>query len=87
IEAYKKTVEDLYDKHFPGWRERLVVPRFSPRAVVQEIKWTMDQQPMPIFFPDYRNLYFAGDWCEGKGQLSELSFSSAYAASELILAH
>ena len=57
------------------------------RAVVQEIKWTMDQQPMPIFFPNYRNLYFAGDWCEGKGQLSELSFSSAYAASELILAH
>ncbi|GAB6936188.1 FAD-dependent oxidoreductase [Calditerricola yamamurae] len=87
IEAYKKTVEDLYDKHFPGWRERLVVPRISPRAVVQEIKWTMDQQPMPVFFPDYRNLYFAGDWCEGKGQLSELSFSSAYAASELILAH
>ncbi len=85
IEQRKAEIEQLYDKHFPGWREELVVPRVSTRAVVQEIKWTMTQKPMPTFLPDYRNLFFAGDWCEGQGQLSELSFSSAYQVSNLIL--
>ncbi|GAB7388195.1 FAD-dependent oxidoreductase [Bacillaceae bacterium] len=85
MDEYKRKVEALYDKHFPGWREVLVVPRISLRAAAQEIKWTMTQKPMPVFFPEYRNLFFAGDWCEGKGQLSELSFSSAYESSTLIL--
>lgn len=85
IEQRKELIEQMYDKHFQGWREELVVPRVSTRAVVQEIKWTMTQNPMPVYFPDYRNLFFAGDWCEGQGQLSELSFSSAYEASKLIL--
>ncbi len=87
MESYKTKIEQMYDKHFPGWREELVVPRISQRAVVQEIKWNMHQQPMPVFFPEYRNLFFAGDWCDGQGQLSELSFSSALAASEMILKH
>lgn len=81
----QEKIEQLYDKHFAGWREHLVVPRLSKRASAQEIKWRIDQQAMPVFFPDYRNLYFAGDWCQGKGQLSELSFSSAYEASQLVL--
>jgi 15-cis-phytoene desaturase len=85
LEQRKAQIEQLYDKHFPGWREQLVVPRVSTRAVVQEIKWTMTQKPLPIFLPEYRNLFFAGDWCEGQGQLSELSFSSAYEVSKLIL--
>ncbi|MEW9670547.1 phytoene desaturase family protein [Ammoniphilus sp. 3BR4] len=85
VEVYKQKIEDLYDKHFAGWREQLVVPRTSARATVQEIKWTMNQKPMPISLPDYQNAFFAGDWCEGQGQLSELSFSSAYEASKLIL--
>jgi 15-cis-phytoene desaturase len=85
IEQRKAEIEQLYDKHFAGWREELVVPRISTRAVVQEIKWTMTQKPMPVFLPEYRNLFFAGDWCEGQGQLSELSFSSAYEVSQLIL--
>ncbi|GIQ69031.1 hypothetical protein XYCOK13_18550 [Xylanibacillus composti] len=81
----QEKIERLYDKHFAGWREQLVVPRMSKRASAQEIKWRIDQQAMPVFFPDYRNLYFAGDWCQGKGQLSELSFSSAYEACQLVL--
>lgn len=85
MQEYQNKIESLYDKHFKGWRDVLVVPRISKRAAAQEIKWTMNQQPMPIFFPDYRNLFFAGDWCIGKGQLSELSFTSAYEASQLIL--
>ncbi|MBO8163663.1 MAG: NAD(P)/FAD-dependent oxidoreductase [Brevibacillus sp.] len=85
FERYKQQIEAMYDKHFPGWRDELVVPRISQRAVVQEIKWTMHQKPLPVFLPEYRNLFFAGDWCEGQGQLSELSFSSAYQASRIIL--
>jgi len=81
----KLEIENLYDKHFAGWREQLVVPRVSTRAIVQEIKWTMNQKPLPISLPDYRNLFFAGDWCEGQGQLSELSFSSALNVAKLIL--
>jgi 15-cis-phytoene desaturase len=85
IQEYHEKIEALYDKHFAGWRDRLVVPRVSKRAAAQEIKWTMNQDPMPLYLPDYRNVFFAGDWCEGKGQLSELSFHSAYEASKLIL--
>ncbi|MFP3392133.1 phytoene desaturase family protein [Brevibacillus sp. SIMBA_040] len=84
-EQRKIEIENLYDKHFAGWREQLVVPRVSTRAIVQEIKWTMNQKPLPISLPDYRNLFFAGDWCEGQGQLSELSFSSALNVANLIL--
>lgn len=84
LQDYKQKIEALYDKHFTGWREALVVPRISQRAIVQELKWTMNQKPMPLCFPDYHNLYFAGDWCEGQGQLSELSFSSSYKVTQLI---
>ncbi|WP_134686955.1 phytoene desaturase family protein [Brevibacillus migulae] len=87
LEAYKAKIEQMYDKHFPGWREELVVPRVSQRAVVQEIKWNMHQQAMPVFFPEYRNLFFAGDWCQGQGQLSELSFSSSLTVCDMILKH
>ncbi|WP_062197485.1 phytoene desaturase family protein [Massilibacterium senegalense] len=85
LEQYQAKIEALYDKHFPGWRDNLVVPRISKKASVQEIKWNMNQEAMPVYFPDYRNVFFAGDWCVGQGQLSELSFSSAYEASNLIM--
>lgn len=85
MEEYKKQIEILYDKHFHGWREQLAVHRISKRASAQEIKWVLNQEPMALYFPDYRNLFFAGDWCEGQGQLSELSFSSAWETSQLIL--
>ncbi|MEW9668344.1 FAD-dependent oxidoreductase [Ammoniphilus sp. 3BR4] len=85
LDLCKQKIEELYDKHFSGWREALVVPRISQRATAQEIKWTMDQKAMPTSIPDFENLFFAGDWCEGEGQLSELSFSSAYEVGNRIL--
>lgn len=85
FEFYKEKIETLYDKHFEGWRDVLVTARISKQAVVQEIKWTLEQEAMPVFFPEYRNLFFAGDWCKGQGQLSELSFSSAYECVDFIL--
>lgn len=85
IEAVKQKIEAFFDKHFTGWRERLVVPRVSQRAIVQEIQWNMTQQAMPLYFMPIRNSFFCGDWCEGQGQLSELSFSSAYNVSKLVM--
>jgi len=75
----------VYDKHFAGWRDVLVARRISKRATVQEIKCIDDQRLMPVKFYGLANACFAGDWCQGEGQLSELSFSSAYEASERIL--
>jgi phytoene dehydrogenase-like protein len=79
-------IESLYDKHYPGWRELQVARRISKRATVQEIKCVDDQRLMPVKFYSLENAYFAGDWCEGEGQLSELSLSSAYEVTERILA-
>ncbi|MDG5787712.1 FAD-dependent oxidoreductase [Evansella sp. AB-P1] len=84
-EHIKNRIEDFYDKHFDGWRKELVVPRVSKVAVVQAIKWTMNQRGLPTSFPGIKNAYFAGDWCQGTGQLSELSFSSAYNVCQQIL--
>lgn len=80
-------IESVYDKHFPGWRDRLVAKRVSKKATVQEIKCIHDQRLMPIKFYGCQNAYFAGDWCQGVGQLSELSFSSAYNVTSRIMKH
>ncbi|WP_240511951.1 phytoene desaturase family protein [Paludifilum halophilum] len=79
------TIESVYDKHYPGWRDLLVAKRISKKATVQEIKCVEDQRLMPVQFYSLDHAYFAGDWCQGEGQLSELSFSSAYEVSRRIL--
>jgi phytoene dehydrogenase-like protein len=84
-DAKVAAIEALYDKHFEGWREALVAKRISKRATVQEIKCSDDQRLIPVKLYSLANAFFAGDWCEGDGQLSELSFSSAYEASERIM--
>lgn len=78
-------IESVYDKHFAGWRDRLVAKRLSKRATVQEIKSIYDQNLMPVQFYSLKDTFFAGDWCHGDGQLSELSFSSAYEVTSRIL--
>jgi 15-cis-phytoene desaturase len=83
--ARKEAIEALFDKHLPGWREQLAAKRFTERAAVQEIKVEDDQKLMPVQFHACSNAFFAGDWVQGAGQLSELSFSSAYEAAERIL--
>lgn len=80
-------IESVYDKHFPTWRDRLVAKRVSKKATVQEIKCIDDQRLMPVKFYSLTNAYFAGDWCKGEGQLSELSFSSAYEVTRRIMKH
>lgn len=85
IDQKVQSIETVYDKHFPNWRDLLVTKRLSKRATVQEIKCIDDQQLMPVKFYSLSNVYFAGDWCQGEGQLSELSFSSAYEATRRIM--
>jgi len=84
-DTIKEKLEEMYDKQFPGWREELVVTKFSNKATVQEIKWELEQVALPIHFDEMQNAYFCGDWCKGKGQLSELSFSTADEVSNKIL--
>ncbi|WP_018132008.1 phytoene desaturase family protein [Effusibacillus pohliae] len=81
----KQTIEQLFNKHLPGWREQLVAQRYTERASAQEIKVEDDQRLLPVRFHACPNAYFAGDWVEGVGMLSELSFSSAYEAGNRIL--
>ena len=61
-------------------RDELVAKRYTEKASVQEIKVEDDQKLMPVQFHACRNAVFAGDWVQGVGQLSELSFSSGYEA-------
>lgn len=79
------TIESVYDKHFNGWRDLLVAKRISKKATVQEIKCINDQRLMPVKFYSLPNAFFAGDWCQGEGQLSELSFSSAYEVTNRLI--
>ncbi|MGZ4106445.1 MAG: phytoene desaturase family protein [Tumebacillaceae bacterium] len=81
----KESIEALFDKHLPGWREELVAKRYTERASAQEIKVEDDQHLMPVQFHACTNAYFAGDWVQGVGQLSELSFSSGYEAVNRVL--
>ena len=78
IEQKAEHIHELLDHHYPGWRDRLVTERTMKRAIVQEIKWKMGQHPLPCFLASEETIAFVGDWCEGDGQLSELSVSSAY---------
>ncbi|WP_416149597.1 phytoene desaturase family protein [Salipaludibacillus sp. HK11] len=78
-------MEQFYDKHFDGWRKQLSIPRASKKPVLQAVRWSMNQRGLPTHFAKLPNAYFAGDWCQGTGQLSELSFSSAYEVSQKIL--
>lgn len=77
-------IHRLLDQHYAGWREQLVTERTMKRAIVQEIKWKMGQAALPCFLHEEHKekVAFVGDWCEGEGQLSELSFSSAYTVAE-----
>lgn len=77
--------EAFYDKHFPGWRKELVIPRASKKPVLQAIRWNMHHHGLPTHFDQMPNIYFAGDWTKAEGQLSELSFSSSYDCTQRIL--
>ena len=75
-----KQVEDLYDKFYAGWREQLAFTRVTERATVQVIGWRSGQMRLPATFPNVESCFFAGDWCEGEGSVSDIVFYSALRA-------
>jgi 15-cis-phytoene desaturase len=68
-----------------GWREQLAFTRVTERATVQVIGWWSGQMRLPASFPNVGNCFFAGDWCEGEGSVSDIAFSSALRAVDEIM--
>jgi len=84
LEERMKLMEAMFDKHYPGWRDAVVVRRMSKKAMVQSVKNVAGNRPLPVRVESVP-FYFCGDGCEGKGQLAERAFSSARRAAKLIL--
>jgi len=77
-------MEQLFDRHYPGWRDEIAVKRMSKKAMVQSVKHIAGNLAMPVQ-KDGLPFYFCGDGCEGKGQLAERAFSSAREAARRLI--
>jgi len=77
-------MEQLFDRHYPGWRDEIAVKRMSKKAMVQSVKHIAGNEPMPIRIEGVP-FFFCGDGCEGKGQLAERAFSSAREAAKRLM--
>lgn len=77
-------MEQLLDKHYPGWRDAVEVKRVSKKAMVQSVKNIASNRMLPVRLESVP-FYFCGDGCEGKGELAERAFSSARHAAQLVL--
>lgn len=77
-------MEQLFDRHYPGWRDEIVVKRMSKKAMVQSVKHIAGNRVLPVQLEGVP-FFFCGDGCEGKGQLAERAFSSAREAARLLV--
>ncbi len=77
-------MEELFDRHYPGWRDAVVVKRVSKKAMVQSVKHVEGNRMLPVQLMNMP-FFFCGDGCEGKGELAERAFSSARQAAKLVL--
>ena len=84
LEERMSKMESLFDKHYPGWREAVLVKRASKKAMVQSVKNIESNRMLPNRLENVP-FYFCGDGCEGKGELAERSFSSARNAAKQLL--
>lgn len=84
LEQRMSQMEGLFDKHYPGWRDAVVVKRASKKAMVQSVKNISSNRMLPIRLENVP-FYFCGDGCEGKGELAERSFSSARNVAQLLM--
>ncbi|BBH21290.1 dehydrogenase [Paenibacillus baekrokdamisoli] len=78
-------MEDLFDRHYPGWRDAIAVKRVSKKAMVQSVKNIAGNRLLPNRIESVP-FYFCGDGCEGKGELAERAFSSGRHAASLLTA-
>lgn len=77
-------MEQLFDRHYPGWRDEVVVKRMSKKAMVQSVKHIAGNRVLPVQLEGVP-FFFCGDGCEGEGQLAERAFSSAREAARLLV--
>jgi predicted NAD/FAD-dependent oxidoreductase len=84
LDERQAQMEALFDRHYPGWREAVVVKRMSKKAMVQSVKNVAGNRLLPNKVESVP-FYFCGDGCQGKGELAERAFSSARAAAQLVL--
>ncbi|MBU6146436.1 MAG: amine oxidase, partial [Paenibacillaceae bacterium] len=77
-------IEQLFDAHYPGWREAVVVKRMSKKAMVSSIKNVVHNALLPTRL-DHLPFFFCGDGCVGKGELAERAFSSGRDAAQHLL--
>ena len=73
----RNAIESVLDRYYAGWRETLVFSRVVDQAVIQGIGWGSKQKRLPIHFPQFANVFFAGDWCDAEGSVSDVAFHSA----------
>lgn len=82
----QKTIqmEQLFDRHYPGWRDEVAVKRVSKKAMVASVKNVHTNRLLPNRVENVP-FYFCGDGCTGKGELAERAFSSARNVAQMIL--
>lgn len=85
LEGKQAQMEELFDTHYPGWRDAVAVKRVSKKAMVSSVKNIVTNRLLPVRM-EHMPFYFCGDGCEGKGELAERAFSSARAAAKQIIA-
>lgn len=84
LDQRQKQMEALFDKHYPGWRDAVVVKRMSKKAMVQSVKNVAGNKLLPVRVESCP-FYFCGDGCVGKGELAERAFSSAREAARQVV--
>jgi protoporphyrinogen oxidase/AcrR family transcriptional regulator len=77
-------MEQLFDRHYPGWRDEVAVKRVSKKAMVASVKNVQTNRLLPNRIENVP-FYFCGDGCVGKGELAERAFSSARHVAQLLL--
>ena len=80
----RNAIESVLDRYYAGWRETLVFSRVVDQAVIQGIGWGIEQERLPIHFPEFANVFFAGDWCDAEGSASDVAFHSALKVASLL---
>jgi protoporphyrinogen oxidase/AcrR family transcriptional regulator len=83
LERRTKQMEQLFDRHYPGWRDAIAVKRVSKKAMVSSVKNIVTNKLLPNRIENVP-FYFCGDGCVGKGELAERAFSSARNVAKLI---
>jgi phytoene dehydrogenase-like protein len=89
-DAVQRELSDLMTLIQPRWEDRVVHQRFLPHVTVSHRIVTasgggLAGRPGPAV-PGVRNLYVAGDWVGGEGQLADASFASGHRAATLAAA-